>query len=53
MKHIQGSGVIKDMIMDVCPVGMGGDDKCVFAFQKTLCKLICHTIVSWGDFGQD
>ena len=42
---IQRSGIVDDMIVNVFPVGMGGNDKGVFAFQKSggqfVANLIC------------
>ena len=42
---IQSGRVIDNMIVDMLPVGMGGDDKSVFAFQKSggqfVANLIC------------
>ena len=41
---IQGGGIINNMIVNVRPVGVGGNDKSVFALQKTLGKLVADAV---------
>ena len=41
---IQRSGIVDDMIVNVFPVGMGGNDKGVFAFQKPGGQLITDAV---------
>ena len=41
---IQGSGIINNVVVDVRPVGVGSNDKSVFALQKTLGKLVADAV---------
>ena len=41
---IQCSGIVDDMVVDVFPVGMSGNDKGVFAFQKAGSQLVANSI---------
>ena len=36
--------IYSNMIVDVRPVGVGGNDKSVFALQKPLCKLVADAV---------
>ena len=41
---IQGSGIINNVVVDVRPVGVGSNDKSVFALQKTLGELVADAV---------
>ena len=41
---IQGGGIINNVVVDVRPVSMGGNDKSVFALQKPLGKLVTDAV---------
>ena len=41
---IQGSGIINNVVVDVRPVGVGGNDKSVLALQKPLSELIADAV---------
>ena len=41
---IQGSGIINNVVVDVRPVGVGGNDKSVFSLQKTFGKLVTDAV---------
>ena len=41
---IQCSGIVDDMVVDVFPVGMSGNDKSVFTFQKSGGQLITNAV---------
>ena len=41
---VQGSGIINNVVVDVRPVGVGGNDKSVLALQKTLGKLVAYAV---------
>ena len=41
---IQCSGIVNDMVVDVSPVGMRGNDKGMFAFQKSGGQFVADTI---------
>ena len=41
---VQGSRIINNVVVDVCPVGVCCNDKSVLALQKTLCKLVADAV---------
>ena len=41
---VQGSGIINNVVVDVRPVGVGGNDKSVFTLQKSLGKLVADAV---------
>lgn len=41
---VQGSGIINNVVVDVRPVGVGGNDKSVLALQKTFGKLVADAV---------
>ena len=48
---IQRSGVINNVVVDVFPVRVGGNDKRIFALGKPHCQLIAHLVgLLCGDF---
>ena len=42
---IQCSGIVDDMVVDVFPVGMSGNDKSVFTFQEAGGQLITNPVL--------
>lgn len=41
---VQGSGIINDMIVDMCPIHMGADNKSILAFCPSHPQLIAHPV---------